>query len=284
MSAAPGRPKQAKAPPGGSEPRAAGSVGAILLAAGRGERMRPLTDTCPKPLLPVRGKPLMQWPLEALLRAGITRVVVNTAWLEPQIPACFGDFFAAFGNSDKETLLSISEQTSAPPRPPGIHLSYSHEGRDFGGALETAGGIARALPQLPDVFWVLAGDVFAPDFVFDPAAAQQFAAGTDLAHLWLVPNPPHNPKGDFGLSASGRALNDAAPGGMRHTYSTMALVRAALFAPPFCAIPPGNPAGIKAPLAPLLRAAIAAGRVGATLYPGAWTDVGTPERLAALNT
>src|SRR5690606_17968546 len=135
-----------------------------------------------------------------------------------------------------------------------LSISYSHEGMDFGGALETAGGIARALPGLGPVFWLAAGDVFAPDFVFDRAAVQAFEASGHLAHLWLVPNPAHNPQGDFGLSPEGLALNlrpeDPAP---RYTYSTIGLLRAELFAPPWCEIPPGNPGGIKAPLAPLLR-------------------------------
>jgi len=165
-----------------------------------------------------------------------------------------------------------------------LSISYSDEGRDFGRALETAGGIARALPQLGPVFWLAAGDVFAPDFVFAPEAAQAFAASPLLAHLWLVPNPPHHPRGDFGLSPEGLALNlpdaDPAP---RYTYSTLALLKAALFAPPWCDIPPGNPQGVAAPLAPLLRRAMDAGRVGAALYTGRWTDVGTPERLQALN-
>jgi len=169
----------------------------------------------------------------------------------------------------------------------GVELRYSHEGRDFGGALETAGGIVRALPQLADVFWVAAGDVFAPDFVFDPAAVAAFAASSLLAHIWLVPNPAHNPGGDFGLSDQGLALNlpkVAAPASTdapkRYTFSTIALYRRAFFEAAWCGIPAGNPAGQKAPLAPLLRAAMDAGAVGATLYTGAWTDVGTPERLA----
>jgi MurNAc alpha-1-phosphate uridylyltransferase len=246
----------------------------MLLAAGRGERMRPLTDTCPKPLLPVRGKPLMQWPLEALARAGVAEVVVNTDWLADQIVANFSDAISPEPPSLLVSLLHKSEQTQR------LCLRYSHEGRDFGGALETAGGIVRALPHLAEVFWVLAGDVFTPDFVFSSAALARFVAGDKLAHLWLVPNPAHNPNGDFGLSAEGLALNQAE---QRFTYSTIGLYRHDLFAPPFCDIPPGNPQGLKAPLAPLLRAAIAQGRVSAELYTGPWTDVGTPERLAALN-
>ncbi len=244
-------------------------VPALLLAAGRGERMRPLTDTTPKPLLQVQGLPLLQWHLQALLEAGVGRAVINTAWLGSQISDQFSDVFGPYRATGKPEQLSIS---------------YSHEGVDFGGALETAGGIARALPQLGPVFWLAAGDVFAPDFVFDSAAVAAFAAGTHLAHLWLVPNPAHNLRGDFGLSADGLALNlpadDPAP---RYTYSTIALLRAELFAPPWCDIPPGNPGGIQAPLAPLLRRAMDNGRVSAQIYTGRWTDVGTPERLAELN-
>ena len=244
-------------------------VPALVLAAGRGERMRPLTDSTPKPLLQVQGRPLLQWHLQALANAGVSRVVINTAWLGEQIPAYFSDKNGVKPIWDKRKQLSIS---------------YSQESVDFGGALETAGGIARALPQLGPVFWLVAGDVFAPDFVFDSAAVQAFAASDQLAHLWLVPNPAHNPRGDFGLSSQGLALNlpadDPAP---RYTYSTIALLRAELFAPPWCDIAPGNPLGVKAPLAPLLRCAMDAGRVSASLYGGRWTDVGTPERLAELN-
>ena len=236
--------------------------------------MRPLTDTCPKPLLPVRGKPLMQWPLEALARAGVAEVVVNTDWLADQIVAAFGHKISPQPPLLLTSLLHKSGHL------PGLYLRYSHEGRDFGGALETAGGIVRALPQLAEVFWVLAGDVFTPDFVFSPDALARFVEGDKLAHLWLVSNPAHNPNGDFGLSAEGLALNQAE---QRFTYSTIGLYRHGLFAQPFCDIPPGNPQGLKAPLAPLLRAAIAQGRVSAELYTGAWTEVGTPERLAALN-
>ena len=241
-------------------------VPALVLAAGRGERMRPLTDSTPKPLLQVQGRPLLQWHLQALANAGVSRVVINTAWLGEQIPAYFSDKNGVKPIWDKRKQLSIS---------------YSQEGVDFGGALETAGGIARALPQLGPVFWLAAGDVFAPDFVFDSAAVQAFEASHHLAHLWLVPNPAHNPRGDFGISPEGLALNQS--DGERYTYSTIGLYRAALFAEPFCAIPQGNPDGIKAPLAPLLRRAMDEGRVGASMYTGRWTDVGTPERLAELN-
>ncbi len=238
---------------------------ALLLAAGRGERMRPLTDHCPKPLLAVQGRPLLHWHLQALAGAGVPRAVINTAWLGEQIDAHFG---AAFTAADGVQLP----------------IAYSHEGRDFGHALETAGGIARALPLLGDCFWLAAGDVWAPDFAFDAHEAARFAASDALAHLWLVPNPPHHPQGDFGLAEDGRVLNlgagSAAP---RYTYSTIALLKRALFAPPWCAIAPGNPEGMSAPLAPLLRRAMDAGRVSGALYRGRWVDVGTPERLAQLN-
>jgi N-acetyl-alpha-D-muramate 1-phosphate uridylyltransferase len=248
---------------------------AILLAAGRGERMRPLTDTCPKPLLQVRGKPLLQWPMEALAASGFSQQLVNTAWLGEQIAPYFSSVLGhqPYGMQHKQLLNA--EQ---------IHLHYSHEGQDFGYALETAGGISRALPQLAEVFWVLAGDVFAPTYTFSRAAYEQFAQSNKLAHIWLVPNPPHNPRGDFGLSPEGLALNlpkDA--GHALYTYSTIGLYKHALFAPPFCSVPAGNPQGTKAALAPLLRAAMDAGLVSAELFMGEWTDVGTPERLAEIN-
>jgi N-acetyl-alpha-D-muramate 1-phosphate uridylyltransferase len=236
---------------------------AMLLAAGRGERMRPLTDTCPKPLLQVQGKPLMRWHLESLHAGGCRRVVVNTDWLAEQI------------------------EQAAPV--PGLAMSYSHEGRDFGGALETAGGIARALPLLDEVFWVLAADVFTPGFAFSQATLARFSQSGLLAHLWLVPNPAHNPAGDFGLQATagGPALALNLPKGTpgpRYTYSTIGLYRRALFEPPWCDnMADGNARGLKAPLAPLLRRAMDNHQVSAELYTGPWTDVGTPQRLAELN-
>jgi MurNAc alpha-1-phosphate uridylyltransferase len=250
----------------------------MLLAAGRGERMRPLTDSTPKPLLPVRGKPLMQWSMEALARGGFNRLVVNTAWLGEHIEQTFGSIFA----------LKPPADDGDPVREP-LQIRYSHEGRDFGGALETAGGIVRALPLLcpidaqglsADVFWVLAGDVFGPDFVFSQTAVERFAASGKLAHLWLVPNPAHHPKGDFGLGSNGLARNQAE---VMYTYSTIGLYHRKLFAPPWCGIPVGNPHGMKAPLAPLLRAAVDNALVSAELYRGVWADVGTPERLLRLN-
>ena len=257
---------------------------AIVLAAGRGERMRPLTDTTPKPLLQVHGKPLMQYHLEALATGGFTSAVVNTAWLGEQIEAAFHDVLSIQPSWNMREQLSNSEQSTA-----SIRLHYSHEGHDFGGALETAGGIARALPQLDTVFWSMAGDVFAPDMVFTLSALERFARSGMLAHLWLVPNPTHNARGDFGLEdvdadGIGRCV-DPAPDSTapRYTYSTFALFHRDLFAQPWCDIPAGNPQGVKAPLAPLLRRAMQGARVSAEIYTGRWTDVGTPERLAELN-
>lgn len=226
---------------------------ALLLAAGRGERMRPLTDTTPKPMLTVAGTPLIGYHIHALVAQGVRDIVINTAWLEDKVIDGLGKTYA------------------------GARLVYSTEGRDFGAALETAGGIIRALPHLADSFWVAAGDVFAPDFVFSAQTYAEFCAAPALAQLYLVANPAHHPEGDFLLDGS-----DA-----RYTFSTIALYKKAFFtqdfgptAPP---IPVGNPDGVAAPLAPRLRAGIAAGVVRTRLYAGRWVDVGTPERLAALN-
>ncbi len=233
--------------------------------------MRPLTDVTPKPLLAVRGQPLMQWAMQGLQRGGVSDLVINTAWLGEQIAQHFGSVFHAEG--------------LAPMR-----LHYSQEGVDFGCALETAGGIARALPWLADTFWVAAGDVYAPEFEFSPEVFAQFKASPQLAHVWLVPNPAHNLGGDFGLSSDGLALNlpkltAPATGAelARYTFSTIALYKRAFFEAPWGDIPAGNPAGTKAALAPMLRAAMDRAAVSASLYTGAWADVGTPERLAHLN-
>jgi MurNAc alpha-1-phosphate uridylyltransferase len=222
---------------------------ALILAAGRGERLRPLTDHTPKPLLLVRARPLIEWHLLALARGGVRDVVVNTAWLEDQFPAALGD-----GSRW------------------GLRLHYSCEGRDHGGALETAGGIAKALPLLGDPFWVVSGDVFLPGFDFDPAAVQRFQGG-HAGHLWLVPNAPHHPQGDFGIDDRHRP-----PWPMRPSASpgpASACSRRRMF--------DGIVPGTRLPLRPLLDRAIAQQRLGAERWPGWWTDVGTAERLAALN-
>ena len=225
---------------------------ALILAAGRGERMRPLTDTCPKPLLTVRGKPRIEWHLEALARAGVHEVVINTAWLEEQFPAALGDGARW-----------------------GLRIRYSTEGRDHGGALETAGGIRKALPWLAprgdEAFWVVSGDIFMPGFAFDAGAAAAFAAGTDLGLLWLVPNPGFHAQGDFNLD--GGRLRRGAPHAW--TYANVALLRPALVA----ALPPGRPA----PLGPLLFEAAAADRLAGRALDGPWHNLGTPAQLAALD-
>lgn len=230
---------------------------ALILAAGRGERMRPLTDRTPKPLLSVRGKPLIEWHLEALATAGVRDVVINTAWLEEQFPATLGD-----GSRW------------------GLRIRYSMEGRDHGGALETAGGIAKAAPWLTEggaeAFWVVSGDIHAPDFRFDAAEAQRFLQSGHEAHLWLVPNPPFHPKGDFGFdAAAGLALPEAGEDGQRWTYSNLALLRPSLTRH----IAPGT----AAKLGPLLYQGMSKSGISATIYGGRWDNVGTPEQLATLN-
>lgn len=242
---------------------------AMILAAGRGARMQPLTDHTPKPLLPVHGKPLLQWHLEALQQAGVGHALINTGWLGEQIAHRWGNgLHNAHGR---------------------LHLQYSREDLDFGAGIETAGGIARALPRLEDTFWLVAGDAFMPGWQFDEAQRARFGLSTVLAHLWLVPNPEHHPQGDFGLAADGLAINPASCGAAQplpqtlYTYSGLALLRRELFQPPWCDIPAGNPQGVAQPLAPLLRKAMDAGRVSAELYRGPWVDVGTPARLAAVN-
>ena len=224
---------------------------ALILAAGRGERMRPLSDQTPKPLLSLGGKPIIEWHLLALAAAGVREVVINTAWLEQQFPAMLGD-----GSRW------------------GLRLHYSMEGRDHGGALETAGGIKKALPLLGDCFWLLSGDIVAPGFGFDAARAQRFAGGSDDAHLWLVGNPDFNAAGDFALDADRvRRPADGQPRPL--TYANLALVRQALVA--------GVTTGERAALGPLLFASARADRLGGEPLAGAWHNLGTPAQLAALN-
>ncbi|MGE8492661.1 MULTISPECIES: nucleotidyltransferase family protein [Comamonas] len=240
---------------------------AMVLAAGRGERMRPLTDHTPKPLLPVQGKPLMQYSMEQLARAGVQRLVINTGWLGQQV----ADAWPA--------APALAQLGSAQ-----LQIAYSREDLDFGGGIETSGGISRALPLLDDAFWLVSGDVFIPGFPFDEALRQRFAHSDDLAHLWLVPNASHHPKGDFVLTAEGRAQNPAADDPRpRLTYCSVALLKKTLFSAPYCDIPAGNPQGTKMPLVQQLRAAMQAGRCSASRYDGRWVDVGTAERLQALN-
>jgi len=212
----------------------------MILAAGRGERLRPLTDTTPKPLLRIHGQPLIERHVIALVRAGIPRIVINLAWLGSQIREYLGDG-ARYG----ATIVYSEEQ----PR-----------------ALETAGGIIRALPHLaPGPFAVVNGDI-CTNFPFETL---KLAAEQD-AHLVLVPNPPQHPLGDFGLE-QGVALPAAA---VQYTFSGIAMYRSAFFA--------GCTDGVR-PLKPLLLRSMAATRCSAELYTGMWEDVGTPERLQALN-
>lgn len=211
---------------------------AMILAAGRGERLRPLTDQTPKPLLLVAGKPLIERHVEALVRAGITELVINHAWLGEQIEAALGDG-SRFG----------------------AQIVYSAEGEQ---ALETGGGIVRALPLLGDKpFMVVNADV-ATDFDF--SALPQSVSG--LAHLVLVPNPAHHAQGDFVLDGKTVRLGDAARG----TFSGIAVYDPRLFV--HCTDT------MVFPLAPILRDAIAAGQVSGECYNGRWVDVGTEERRA----
>ena len=228
---------------------------AIIFAAGRGERMRPLTDSCPKPLLKVRGRALIVWHIQNLVRAGITEIVINHAHLGSMIEEALGDG-AKFG----------------------ARIAYSPESP----ALETAGGIAQARHLLGDApFVALAADIFCPHFDFtqvkDTLAeadmwGKPYAADRrDVAWLYLVKNPAHHPQGDFALNLH-TVANTGEP---RYTFSGIGVYRPEIF--------DAIEAGTSAKLAPLLREYAARGQVGGELYRGDWTDVGTAERLAQLN-
>jgi MurNAc alpha-1-phosphate uridylyltransferase len=228
---------------------------ALLFAAGRGERMRPLTDTCPKPLLKVRGRPLIVWHIVNLVRAGITEIVINHAHLGQMIEDTLGD-----GSQF------------------GAQIAYSPETV----ALETAGGIAQARHLLGDApFAAIASDIYCPHFDFSQLGAvleeedvwgnPHPPAVRDLAWLYLVKNPAHHPEGDFALQNFSIA-NTGAP---RFTFSGIGVYRPELFDH----IVPGE----SAKLAPILRQFADQGRIGAEVYAGDWTDVGTIERLAQLN-
>lgn len=241
---------------------------AMILAAGRGERMRPLTDHTPKPLLSAGGKPLIVWHIERLVRAGITDLVINHAHLGQQIEQVLGD-----GSRY------------------GARIRYSDEGT----ALETAGGIAFALPLLSPPspsgrgnesegapFAVVNGDVFCDyDFAHLPQRAATLANSDDLAHLVLVDNPEHHPGGDFFLEgdrivpATSTAPCIQNPVSRSLTFSGIGLYKPALFS----AITRGS----TAPLAPLLREQIAQCRVSGEHHRGRWLDIGTPQRLLELD-
>ena len=230
---------------------------AMILAAGRGERMRPLTDSCPKPLLKVRGRPLILWQVLNLVRAGITDIVINHAHLGHMIEEALGD-----GSRY------------------GAQIAYSPEGT----ALETAGGIARARADglLGDApFVALSGDIYAPHFDFtqvldalqdnDVWGNPHPADKRDIAWLYLVKNPPFHPDGDFALS-NYTIRSDGAP---KHTFANIGVYRPEMFD----SIAPGE----RAKLGPLLHDYAARGLVGGELYNGMWENVGTPDQLAALN-
>jgi MurNAc alpha-1-phosphate uridylyltransferase len=223
---------------------------AMILAAGLGTRMRPLTDHLPKPLLGVGGKPLIVWHIEALARAGITELVINVAWLGAKLEAALGD-----------------------GQRYGVTIHWSHEEEP----LETAGGLIKALPVLGrEPFVVVNGDIWLRyDF---SSLRERFADMRQKAHLVLVDNPAHNPRGDFALSANSIAAVTTMPvaneGEHWFTFAGLSVLHPALFA--------GLPEGKRA-LAPLLREAIMAGDVTGEYFSGPWVDVGTPERLTELD-
>ena len=213
---------------------------AMILAAGRGERMRPLTDTSPKPLLRIGGQTMIERHVHALARVGITELVINYAHLGEQIEQALGNGHAY-----------------------GVDISYSPE---TGGALETGGGIFNALPLLgSDPFLVVNSDIWT-DFAFEQLPSQP----DGLAHLVMVDNPEHHPQGDFSLSAG--LLSQKGPAML--TFSGIGVYRPELFS--------GCTAGAF-PLAPLLRRAMDGGQVSGEHYSGSWFDIGTPERLDAVN-
>ncbi|WP_043527953.1 N-acetylmuramate alpha-1-phosphate uridylyltransferase MurU [Litchfieldella xinjiangensis] len=213
---------------------------AMILAAGLGTRMRPLTDHCPKPLLPVGGKPLIVHHLERLRAAGIDEVVINVSYRGEQIIDALGDGHRY-----------------------GLEIAWSREETP----LETGGGILKALPMLGEApFLLINGDVWCDADLTAPPAL-----GDDLAHLWLVDNPDHHPQGDFHLDAQGHVHDIGEP---RLTFAGISLIAPSLVA----SHPPGAFG-----LAPLLRQAMQQVRVGGHRHTGHWVDVGTPERLAALD-
>lgn len=216
---------------------------AMILAAGRGERMRPLTDHKPKPLLEVQGQALIDYHLYSLARIGVKRVVINHAWLGSQIEQHLGD-----------------------GRQYGLQLLFSAEDP----ALETAGGIVKAMPMLTknqqQAFIVVNGDIFT-DFSFDRLPTE---LGKNLAHLVMVDNPPHHKNGDFSLHNGQLCL----AGNSKKTFSGIAIYHRDFF---------HNVAALKQPLRPLFERYITANQISGQYYPGQWTDVGTPARLAALN-
>jgi len=230
-------------------------VKAMILAAGLGTRMRPLTDNTPKPLLVVGGKPLIVWHIEALRAASITEIVINTAWLGHKLESALGD-----------------------GRRYGVNIHWSHEPE--GQPLETAGGIVQALPMLGHAPFILVnGDIWLRKHLTPLRTA--LTAGRQ-AHLVLVDNPAHHPQGDFllvngaepAVAGERHALSSRDVAGQRLTYAGLAVYCPTLFQ--------GLARGVR-PLAPLLHEAIADGMVSGEYFPGPWVDVGTPERLRSLD-
>ncbi len=226
---------------------------ALLLAAGRGERLRPLTDTIPKPLLTVSGRRLIEWQIDALVRAGITELVINTAHLAEPLESALGDGTRY-----------------------GARIVYSREGTQASDALETLGGIVRALHLLGErAFLVVSSDIVT-DFAY--ATLAQAAAAADRgdvdAHLVLVPNPPYHVRGDMGISIAGGAAARATRTAPLHTYANIGVLAPRIFA---------GLAPVRAKLFPWLFAAVDQGRVGAQLFQGRWWNVGTPEDLAEVD-
>jgi len=225
----------------------------FLLAAGRGERMRPLTDTLPKPLLTIQNKSLLTWHLEALAKANIQHVVINHAWLGEKI----------------EAALSDGRQFN-------LNIQYSPEGI----ALETAGGICKALPIIApeDYFLVINGDVFSPNLpisgLLSTAQKMRIDPKKPLAHLLMVPNPVQHPEGDFYLQDS-IVSSDTSLGAEKLTFSGIGIYHKDLFK--------DLEFGAPAKLAPLLRTAMEQNKVSGEKYIGPWHDVGTPQRLQELN-
>ena len=225
---------------------------ALILAAGKGERMRPLTERTPKPLLIASGKPLIAWHLEKLAAIGVTDVVINTAWLAEQFPATLGD------GSRWD-----------------LRLHYSYEGAE---PRETGGGMLHALPLLGDDFLAINGDIWT-DYDF----ARLPREPTGLAHLVMVANPGHNARGDFALDDAGCVHSD---GDAKLTFAGIGVYRPELFADWRAIIGDATGANEVPPrfkLAPLLRAAMARAVVSGEILQGTWTDVGTPQRLAQLD-
>ncbi|MDI9335560.1 MAG: sugar phosphate nucleotidyltransferase [Gammaproteobacteria bacterium] len=232
---------------------------AIILAAGRGERMRPLTDSIPKPMIEVWGRPLIGWHLRALVKAGIRNVMINVAWLEDVISEQIGAVYnCEYGK---------------------LNVYYSREFRDFGYALETAGGVYRVLPKLDPIFWIISADIFVPQFEF--ILDSQFIDSEYKAKLWLVANPKHLPEGNFWYHPQTGALSEYEQSQCRRlTYSGIGLFKKEFFTQANCSIESGNFSGKILKLAALFNYWIRS--IISEEYLKGWEDVGTLDRLDKL--